>query len=112
MNAVRTVSIVVLLVFSSITQATIILGPGAASCVTWNSDRQRNESRSQLNQAWVQGFVTAYSVYKVTAQDTSLRPMDSRTMAVWIDNYCDANPLKDIADAARALIEELGGRSP
>jgi hypothetical protein len=38
--------------------------------------------------------------------------MDSRAMMVWIDNYCDADPLKDIFDAAQALIDDLEGRGP
>jgi hypothetical protein len=38
--------------------------------------------------------------------------MDSRGMMAWIDNYCDANPLKDISDAAQALIDDLEGRAP
>ena len=110
MNAVRTISIVGLLVFSTLTEATVILGPGGASCGTWSGDRQRNEARSQLNQAWVQGFVTAYNVYR--PQDSTAKPMDSRAMVAWVDNYCDANPLKDISDAAKALVEDPDGRAP
>jgi hypothetical protein len=95
---------------STLTQATMVLGPGGASCGTWAGDRQRNEARSQLNQAWVQGFVTAYDVYK-PPQELTPKPMDPRSMVAWIDNYCDANPDKDIFDAAKALIEELTGRA-
>jgi hypothetical protein len=112
MSMVRTISIVGLLLFSLAADAAMVLGPGSASCVTWNGDRQRNESHSQLNQAWVLGFVTAYNLYKPASQNSSPRPMDSRAMMVWVDNYCDANPLKDIFDAAQALIEDLEGRAP
>ena len=112
MNTVRVVSIVGLLLFSMTADATMILGSGAASCVTWNGDRQRNESRSQLNQAWVLGFVTAYNQYKPSPQDPMSKPADSKSLMVWVDNYCDANPLKDIFDAAKALIEDLEGRAP
>jgi hypothetical protein len=87
-----------------------ILGSGAASCGTWSADRQRNEARSQLNQAWVLGYVTGYNIYKST-QDSVTKPMDTRAMMLWIDNYCDANPDRDIADAAKALIDELTGRA-
>jgi hypothetical protein len=111
MKTVRTVAIVGLLISSIAAGATIILGPGAASCGTWIGDRQRNEARSQLNQAWVQGFVTARNVYKPQAEENMPKPMDSRAMVAWIDNYCDANPLKDISDAAKALVEDLEGRT-
>ncbi len=112
MTIVRAVFIAGLLIFSFATDAAVVLGPGSASCVTWNGDRQRNESHSQLNQSWVLGFVTAYNLYKPVSQGGSLKPMDSRAMMVWIDNYCDANPLKDIFDAAQALIEDMEGRGP
>jgi hypothetical protein len=110
MNGFRASSLAGLALFSIIAGATIILGPGAASCGTWSGDRQRNEARSQLNQAWVLGFVTGYSLYKPPQQSLP-KPMDSRSMMLWIDNYCDANPEKDISDAAKALIEELTGRA-
>jgi hypothetical protein len=112
MNLVRAISVIGLLLFSLAADAAMVLGPGSASCVTWNGDRQRNESHSQLNQAWVLGFVTAYSLYRPASQDNSPKPMDSRAMMAWIDNYCDANPLKDIFDAAQALTEDMEGRSP
>ena len=112
MKTIRIVSVVGLLLFSLVADAAVVLGPGSASCVTWNGDRQRNESHSQLNQSWVLGFVTAYNLYRPASQNSTPRPMDSRGMMAWIDNYCDANPLKDISDAAQALIDDLEGRAP
>lgn len=110
MNTVRAVFIFGFLVISLAADATVVLGPGAASCGTWAADRQRNEARSVLNQAWVQGFVTAYNVYGPT-RDGMSRPMEPRALIVWVDNYCDANPQKDIYDAARALVEDPDGRA-
>ncbi|HXF87012.1 MAG TPA: hypothetical protein VNK48_01495 [Xanthobacteraceae bacterium] len=107
MKAFRAIFVVGAISVASFAEASV-LGPGGASCVTWSQDRQRNEAHSQLNQAWVLGFVTGYIVYK-PPQRLSPRPMDSRSMMLWIDNYCDANQEKDIADAAKALIEELTG---
>jgi hypothetical protein len=112
MNPFRAIAVIGLLLLSLTADAAIVLGPGSASCVTWNGDRRRNESHSQLNQSWVLGFVTAYNLYRPASQDGSPRPMDSRAMMVWIDNYCDANPLKDIFDAAQALVEDMEGRGP
>ena len=109
MSSMRAALVFTLVLFSSATNATI-LGSGAASCGTWTGDRQRNEARSQLNQAWVLGYVTGYNVYK-SAQENVTKPMDTRAMMLWIDNYCDANPSRDIADAAKALIDELTDRA-
>jgi hypothetical protein len=110
MSATRAALIFALVLFSPATNAMTILGSGAASCGTWSSDRQRNEAKSQLNQAWVLGYVTGYNVHK-SAQDSVTKPMDTRAMMLWIDNYCDANPDRDIADAAKALIDELTDRA-
>jgi hypothetical protein len=111
MKAYRAAIMIALALMSPPAEAKMILGPGAASCITWTGDRQRNEARSQLNQAWVLGFVTGYIVYR-PPQLMSPKPMDSRAMMLWIDNYCDANESKDISDAAKALIEDLTGRKP
>jgi hypothetical protein len=112
MSAIR-VLIIFLLVLLSVPAksdvSTVVLGSGSASCNTWSGDRQRNQSNSQLNQAWVLGYVTAYNFHKPT-QDSMTKPMEPRQIMLWIDNYCDANPEKNIADAAKALIEELTGR--
>jgi hypothetical protein len=111
MNAIRAVFIAGLVCLSTAAEATPILGSGAASCGTWNADRQRNQTLSQQSQAWVLGFVTAYNVYKRSTSNMSI-PSDTRRLMVWVDNYCDANPLKDIVDAAKALIDEFEGRAP
>lgn len=110
MHTIRAAFVAVLICCAPRVEATVILGSGAASCGTWTGDRQRNEARSQLNQAWVLGYVTAYNLYKPDQQGM-VKPMDSRAMMLWIDNYCDANPTQDISDAAKALIEELTGRA-
>ena len=110
MNAIRAVFVFALVLASSMTEATVIIGSGGASCGTWTGDRQRNESRSQINQAWVLGFVAGYTIYK-PPQDSMPKPVDARSVMLWIDNYCDANPNMDISDAAKALIEDLTGRS-
>ena len=110
MNALRAIILTALLLCGpGLARATVIMGPGGASCGTWASDRQRDQSRSQLNQAWVLGYVTAYNLYK-PPQEGMAKPVDSRGIMLWIDNYCDANPQKDISDAARALIESLTER--
>lgn len=109
MNVIRALIIAGVVFCSPMSEASVILGSGGASCGTWNADRQRNEARSQLNQAWVLGFVTAYNQYKPLHESMS-KPMDSKSMMIWIDNYCDAHPQMDISDAAKALIEDLTGR--
>jgi hypothetical protein len=111
MKAIRAVFAAGLVGLSTVAEATPILGSGAASCGTWNADRQRNQTLSQQSQAWVLGFLTAYNLYKPSTGNVSI-PTDTRKLMIWIDNYCDANPLKDIVDAAKALIDEFEGRAP
>jgi len=111
MNAIRALFVIVFIVLiASGSRASVILGPGTASCETWSADRQRNQTFSQLNQAWVLGYVTAYNIHK-PVESSMTKPIDNRQIMLWIDNYCDANPDKTISDAAKALIEELTGRA-
>jgi len=110
MKAIRAAFVFALVFAASRADATTIIGSGGASCGTWTSDRQRNEARSQINQAWVLGFLAGYTIYK-PPQDSMPKPTDARAVMLWVDNYCDANPTMDISDAAKALIEDLTGRA-
>ncbi len=89
-----------------------ILGPGAAPCGTWTSQRQLPDQALALsNQTWVLGYITAYNEYLATSGNVAAGT-DSDGIAAWIDTYCAAHPQDDLAHAARALIEDLRARNP
>jgi len=58
---------------------------------------------------WVFGFISGvnYSRGDDTPRGTNL---DYKTLALWIHNYCNKNPLKNTANAANALIKQLEKR--
>jgi hypothetical protein len=56
-----------------------------------------------VHQSWVVAFISG-----VGATDKyTLKETDSDAMLVFVDNYCQANPLEDIAAAAETLVYEL-----
>jgi hypothetical protein len=48
---------------------------------------------------WVTGFLSGVGFVGEYGADP-LNGMDADGVWAWIDNYCSANPIKDIADAA------------
>lgn len=83
-------------------QASNVYGTGAASCGKWTSDKANDESMYSHRISWMLGFVSGagFGISKDLEADSS-------GMTGWIDNYCAANPLKQIAEAAGALVYEL-----
>jgi hypothetical protein len=82
--------------------AYMAFGAGAASCGVWISKKAKGGAGFVELHAWVLGFVSANAWVKDKNYET-----DADGMADWVDNYCQANPLKDISDAAEALVLEL-----
>ena len=52
--------------------------------------------------SWVLGWVSAAGYY-----GAHLRHTDADAISAWVDNYCRANPLNQIKDAADSLVDEL-----
>jgi hypothetical protein len=101
-----------LLVVSVSAKAAMILGPGITSCGTWAQERRdRAQSNSLMNEAWVLGYLSAYNTYGPKATGHVSKGTDANGLLAWIDNYCSANPLKEIFDATEALILELEKRT-
>jgi hypothetical protein len=60
-------------------------------------------------QDWVVGYLTAYNEW--VAPDGNISAgTDNDGIAAWMDNYCQAHPLDNVARAARALVVELKAR--
>lgn len=79
-----------------------IYGVGTDSCGAWTAARKTANwfDRGQ----WLLGYVSAVNTWATTPP----RKTDAQAMLAWVDNFCQANPLKDTDDAAAALIFELG----
>ena len=79
---------------------------GAQSCGVWIEDR---EAKRFPVQAWVIGYLSGIA----SATDSNfLQATDLPSIALWVDKFCRANPLKDISDAGNELARELMARKP
>jgi len=56
-------------------------------------------------EGWVMGFLSASA--DASGKDF-LKDTDAKSIFLWMDNYCRANPLKHVAHGARELFFELG----
>jgi hypothetical protein len=54
-------------------------------------------------EAWVQGYLSAAGNYETN----QLNKVDRQDFLVWLDNYCQNNPLKKVIDGAQALVHEI-----
>ena len=89
-----------------------IKGAGATTCGLWVEDRKINNHSTQLN--WVLGFISAYNEYVFSGPAPSgvFGNADANAVAVWLDNYCQQNPLSTPYAGARELVRELESRLP
>lgn len=87
-----------------------ILGAGAKSCGMFVKDfREGNEGKYE-NTQWMNGYLTAVNQFAVTAQNIA-DGTDTEGRSLWMFNYCSANPLHNVGDAASALVRELRNKS-
>jgi hypothetical protein len=83
-----------------------VYGSGTISCGQWRTDSTDGAMR-RFEISWILGFVTGVGYAAVAPLKTS----DAEGMVRWVDQYCDANPLKDLSDAAGKLVHELNQQS-
>ena len=89
-----------------------IRGSGTQSCGTWLEDRKvYNSLQNAMDTTWVLGFLTGMNAMDMMTRRSGGGKMGVTTdvdgLFAWVDNYCRANPLKTISDAALALATEL-----
>ena len=72
-------------------------GSGVNSCGSWIKWRNTKTGWHQDGQ-WVSGFIAAAGYF-----GKELKKVDSDAMLLFMDNYCQQNPLNDISDGAKAL---------
>ena len=95
------------------------LGSGSISCGQWLENRQATGAEERRivfdDEDWVMGFITGMNLGASTFGHEKLSHAGGKTesagMFEWIDNYCRANPLKDLANAADALWHTLSNES-
>jgi hypothetical protein len=79
-----------------------VFGSGSASCGTWTGGENNNPYTYYQKRSWILGFVSGAGWSNRREYE-----VDSDGVYAWIDNYCKANPLKYLNEAAEALVLEL-----
>ncbi len=100
-----------LVMFSEATLARVFVR-GVPSCREWTAAREKHkrETPGQIpgERTWLLGFLSGLAIGqdKEFWGDTSPRALDNEAAYQWVDNYCRANPSKDLDDAGAALFVE------
>ncbi len=90
-------------------QERIVTGHGYNSCGAWAEARNKGKLVSMPFEAWVQGYLSGINGLDYFKTDI-LKDSDYKSWFVWIDNYCQQNPLEKISMAALQLAGELYNR--
>ncbi len=107
----RIIALVLTLLAASTSAAAPIKGSGTGSCGEWVEERKQNTYHATLH--WMQGFISAYNefVYSGRNPDGVFGNADLKAIAVWMDNYCQQNPLSSPYNGTVLLIKELERRA-
>ncbi|HWY61726.1 MAG TPA: hypothetical protein VNW15_07475 [Rhizomicrobium sp.] len=81
----------------------LIWGGGQSSCGTWSEAKSTNAFLYTSAKQWLEGYVSAYNRYSWQGKNVASET-NGNGMFSWVDDYCAANPTKDISDAANALV--------
>nr|AWD72263.1 hypothetical protein pH8NP1_p002 [Polaromonas sp. H8N] len=78
---------------------------GAPSCGRWVAEKKSGSALALAYGSWVTGFLsgTAYG----TGKDIFKSRPDIEGVMLWVQNFCEKNPLAGVEEAAQALIPEL-----
>ncbi|MDM0057346.1 hypothetical protein [Variovorax fucosicus] len=93
---------VLLVLLASGANAVSIRGP--VSCGAWVKERQEAGWGTQTNQAWLVGYLSGVAA---ASDKDFIKGTDNPSIFLYLDNFCRANPLKTIDEAADALTIEL-----
>jgi hypothetical protein len=84
--------------------AEAVLIRGAASCGTWINQTKEDGWPIVATRMWLLGYLSGRVME--SGRDV-IRGTDNPSFFLWVENYCKANPLKDLDDAGDALFSEL-----
>ncbi len=78
----------------------------AATCGTFLRDFAAKSIQKTEDHVWLAGYLSVYNYLKsITLQ--ILGNSNLLSAELWVKSYCEQNPLKDIGDAAEALMVQL-----
>ena len=76
------------------------------SCGAWVKERKEDSWTKEVYTAWITGYITAYNrqtpdVYSI------LGSADLESVLLWMDKYCQENPLSILSRGMDVLTDEL-----
>ncbi len=83
-----------------------VLGVGSISCGTVLEEYRRDTLLYKSMETWITGYFTAIN-YHVYDGKNIQHGTDINSVMLWIRNYRQANPLKDLEKATKSLYIEL-----
>jgi hypothetical protein len=66
---------------------------------------ERRNRHDILYPIWVTGYLTAVNVHTPTYDILGATDIDGAM--IWLENYCNQNPLKDFSVAVDAIVNEI-----
>jgi hypothetical protein len=79
---------------------------GAVSCASFLREFEAKSWEQVVSQGWLAGYITAFN-YQTPKTYQILGNSDLLGAELWVKNFCEKNPLKNIAVAAGVLMIEL-----
>lgn len=79
---------------------------GAPKCGAWLKDRKEEGWAGLADQSWLLGYLTGLS----STFGDILKEPDGESLFVWMDNYCRASPLDNVAAGGLQLAQVLQKR--
>jgi hypothetical protein len=79
-----------------------LIGSGTNSCGTWTA--YRRERQASLFEQWILGFLSGVGYQGTGVGVDPLNGVDAGAVWAWMDNYCQAHPLDDVAEAGAAFV--------
>ena len=76
----------------------------APSCGEWVVHREKSDTLALGNASWLLGYLSGMAV---GSGKDFLSATDNASIFKWMDNYCRANPLRNVSDGGNALAAEL-----
>jgi hypothetical protein len=104
----------------------VVFGQGTVSCGAWTQERQANSHAGGLAAQWVAGYLSGMNealnmgpdqakalsaTPNALAFSDALEGTDFDGLMAWMDNYCRADPLSKLYNAAYQLLRELRSRA-
>lgn len=81
---------------------------GAKSCGEWVKRRAEKGWPAIVLGHWVTGFLSGIAVGN---NNDILKGAEGESLMLWMDNYCQDNPLDDTWDAAQQLANQLSRKN-